>query len=258
MTGMQLARMTWQENREAVARCTAVLVPVGSVEQHGPHLPVDNDTFCAARLAELIAEEAGRQGIVVAVAPAIPLGVSGHHMAFPGTVTLRPRVFEEVVGDVGASLARHGWKRLLFVNGHGGNSHALASAIARLAEDYPGVLFLLHEWWNLIADRLGDILEVGLFHACEGETSFAMAVGQRVLGDRLQAELPRAKSRFLSFNMLEPSLKVGFPLPPMERITKSGVVGDPTKASAAKGEAMIHEAVERTMLLLKEMARDAG
>lgn len=250
----QLHRMTWEENEEAIGRSAVVLVPVGSTEQHGPHLPVNNDAYCAEELSLRIAEAAAQEGLKVAVGPSIAFGVSGHHMGFPGTVTLRPHLFEEVVYEVGSSLLKHGWKRLVFVNGHGGNSNALMAAIGRLANDYPDAIVVLHEWWTLIGDKLRDILEVGLFHAGEGETSLSMALGQRVLEDRMKREIPISSSKFISFNLLESVFKVGFPLPPMHRISRSGVVGDPTKASQAKGEAMLREVLARTMILLRELA----
>lgn len=252
----QLHQMTWEENKEAIERSGAVLVPVGSTEQHGPHLPINNDIYCAEKLSLTIADAAAQEGLEVAVGPSIAFGVSGHHMDFPGTVTLRRHLFEEVVYDVGSSLLKHGWKRLVFVNGHGGNSSALMAAVERLAHDYPDAVVVLHEWWILIGDKLRDILEVGLFHACEGETSLSMALGQKVLEDRMKPEIPLSPSKFISFSFLENVFKVGLPLPPMRQISKSGVVGDPTKASRAKGEAILREVLARTMILLRELTED--
>ncbi|MCR4398237.1 MAG: creatininase family protein [Firmicutes bacterium] len=249
-----ISRLTWEENRELVRDAPAVLVPVGSTEQHGPHLPVDNDAFCAEALARRIAEEAGRRGRIVAVSPPVAFGVSEHHMGFPGTIALRPRVFEDMVYDIGASLLRHGWRAVVFVNGHGGNSSALASAAERLAHSFPEALVLVHEWWQLLGDRLREILEDSLCHGCEGETSLSLALGQRVLGDKARREMPPLASKFFAVNMLAPRLKIGFPLPPMNRLTRSGVIGDPTKATVDKGEAIVREVVSRTILLIDEIA----
>lgn len=247
-----IEELTWEENRDLQRTATAILVPVGSTEQHGPHLPVNNDAYCAKALACQIAQESDRRGIQVAVSPPVVFGVSGHHMAFSGTITLRPRVFEEVIYNIGASLFRHGWKAVIFVNGHGGNSTSLASAIAHLADDYPDGIVLLHEWWHLIADRLPEILEGNLCHACEGETSISLALGQRVLVDRACCETHEVSSRF--FNLSSPGLTIGFPIPPLHRVTRSGVIGDPTKATTEKGNQMIQEVLSRSMLLMEEIA----
>lgn len=247
-----IEQLTWEENRDLEHRATAILVPVGSTEQHGPHLPVNNDAYCAKALACQIAEESDRRGIQVAVSPAVVFGVSGHHMAFSGTISLRPHVFEEVIYDIGASLFRHGWKAVIFVNGHGGNSTSLSSAIAHLADDFPDAIVLLHEWWHLVADRLPEILEGNLCHACEGETSISLALEQRVLVERAHREVHEIASRF--FNLSTPDLTIGFPIPPLHRVTRSGVIGDPTKATMEKGNQIVDEVLSRSMLLMKEIA----
>lgn len=252
----RLAELTWEENRDLIRDAVAVLIPVGSTEQHGPHLPVNTDAFCAGVLAWRIVEEADRQGIWAGVAPAIVFGVSGHHMSFPGTIALSPRLFEDLSYEVASSLLKHGWRAVVFVNGHGGNSAALSMAAARLAEAYPRAVILVHEWWQLIADRLGDILEGDVCHACEGETSLSMALGQRVIGDRARPEMPRIFPKLLRLGMRETAFRVGFPPPRFDRITRSGVLGDPTKASVPKGEAIVREIISRSVLLLRELVAE--
>lgn len=252
---MQLDEMTWEENREAISQSLAVLVPVGSTEQHGPHLPVNNDVFCAARLAAAIAAAARTEGMTVAVATALPFGVSEHHMAFPGTISLRRETLVEVLCDVGSSLLRHGWKALVFVNGHGGNSGALHQAAGVLASRFPDALVIVHEWWHLIIDKLRGILTTGLCHACEGETSLSLALGQRVLEERMVSEIPPRSSQFSSWNLLDRVFALGLPSLPVHAISSSGVIGDPRAASREKGEAIIREVVDRSLLMLREIAQ---
>ncbi len=114
MDRVWLQDMTWEEVSEAVSRSKGVvLLPIGSVEQHGLHLPLGNDTYVAIALAEDAAERTG-----VPVAPPIWYGWSPHHMAYPGSVTIRPELLIELVYDVISSLSRHGFKKFIIINGH--------------------------------------------------------------------------------------------------------------------------------------------
>jgi len=113
MSQVWLHHLTWEEFREALERVKVVVIPIGSVEQHGTHLPLGTDTFVASALAEDAAEKAG--AIVI---PPIWYGWSPHHMAFPGTITLRAEILIEVLYDILSSLARHGTRRFVILNGH--------------------------------------------------------------------------------------------------------------------------------------------
>lgn len=109
-----LQDMTWEDAREKMAEArNTVIVPVGSTEQHGFHLPLGSDTYVAITLAEDGARAAG-----VAAAPPVWFGWSPHHMVLPGTVTVRPEILTELLYDILASLRRHGWDRFVLVNGH--------------------------------------------------------------------------------------------------------------------------------------------
>lgn len=118
--------MIWTEVERAGRR--VVIVPLGSLEQHGPHLPLDTDTRIAVAVAR--AAGAGRDG--VAVAPAIAFGSSGEHDAFPGTLSIGTPALTEMLVELGRDASRH-WGGLLLVNGHGGNHEAVSAAVGRLA-----------------------------------------------------------------------------------------------------------------------------
>jgi creatinine amidohydrolase len=128
---MQLALSTWQEVEEYLRGSVGVIVPIGSVEQHGPNGLIGTDHLCA----EVVAKGVG-DAIGCAVAPTLAYGMSQHHLAFAGSVTLRPSTLMLVVRDVVRSLAVHGFRRFFFINGHGGN---VASVTAAFDEIYASV-----------------------------------------------------------------------------------------------------------------------
>ncbi|MBF0334026.1 MAG: creatininase family protein [Alphaproteobacteria bacterium] len=146
---MRLALLTWPEVAAHLERSDAVIVPIGSTEQHGPTGVIGTDALCAEAVALGVGEAAG-----ALVAPVIAVGMAQHHMAFPGTITLRPSTLIAVVRDVAASLARHGFRRFFFVNGHGGNIASLQAAFseihaeASLAGRDGGLAFAIHNWWD--------------------------------------------------------------------------------------------------------------
>lgn len=147
-----------------------VAVPVGAIEQHGPHLPVDTDIVSAA--AVTLAAARRTDAVTVLVAPGLPVGFSPHHLSSPGTISLRLATFAAMVRDVAVSLADSGFPRVMFVNGHGGNAAPLRAIVGELITDgYPvGAVdyFAPSEaaWTPLLA---GALKRVG--HACEFETA---------------------------------------------------------------------------------------
>jgi creatinine amidohydrolase len=135
-----LPHMTWAEVEEALTRTDMVIIPVGSIEQHGKHLPLGSDIIAALEVSKLIAQEAD-----LLVAPAVLAGISGHHMGFPGTITLSPETFEAVLYETASSLISHGFGKIVFYNGHGGNSTSLANVIQRINQTTPATAVDLAE-----------------------------------------------------------------------------------------------------------------
>src|SRR6266700_919011 len=180
MTEHLLERMTWPEVDERIkAGVDAVLIPIGSTEQHGPHMPLDTDCFIARSLAGRAADLAHDEGLSVLVAPTLNVTLSWYHMQFPGSVRLSTTTFLQVFREVCDSLTQHGFENLIAVNGHGGNAAALTVAVNHVTETTGRRVFLV-QWWELAADVLGAI-EGPMIHAEEAETSIALALGQRVL-----------------------------------------------------------------------------
>ena len=148
---MILALSTWPEIEAWLSRCKTVVIPIGSNEQHGPTGLLGTDWLCP----EIIAHEAHRRGGDILVAPTFNIGMAQHHLGFPGTISLRPSTFQAAICDWVASLSRHGFERIYFLNGHGGN---IASIEAAFSEAYAKYSFAakscpfmlkLRSWWQL-------------------------------------------------------------------------------------------------------------
>jgi creatinine amidohydrolase len=127
--------MTWEEAKQAYANCDFVALVTGSHEQHSTHLPLLTDSLIGEYFGKLLVEEAESQGIKIVLLPALWLGYSEEHANFPGTITLNPKTLESILVDIARSLHRHGVKRILFINSHGGNVPVLSLALDRIERD---------------------------------------------------------------------------------------------------------------------------
>ncbi|HET8588124.1 MAG TPA: creatininase family protein [Nakamurella sp.] len=168
-----------------------VLIPLGSIEQHGPHLPVCVDTAVVSHLVDRAAQLAAEQ-IPVVVTPTLPFGFANHHLAFGGTISIDLPVYLDVLTSIGRSLAVDGFRRILFINGHGGNDAPVRAVGDRLVHELGlDVLAGGTSYWTCAADALRDLdLDVGPVpgHAGGFETSCLMALRpDLVRTDRLPA-----------------------------------------------------------------------
>ncbi|MEM8904533.1 MAG: mycofactocin biosynthesis peptidyl-dipeptidase MftE [Actinomycetota bacterium] len=189
-----------------------LLVPLGSTEQHGPHLPLDTDTRIAAAIATAAADRDD-----VLVAPALPYGASGEHAGFPGTVSIGTEALHLVLVELVRSLGPE-VRRTVFVNGHGGNHEAVSSAVELLRSEGHHV----DAWWPKVPG--GDA------HAGETETSLLLAIAPEVVRDELAeagTTAPLAE--------LMPELRRGG----LVAVSPNGVLGDPSGASAERGRATL-------------------
>lgn len=170
----RLAEMSWVEIEDYLKRDDRVILPLGATEQHGRHLGVGTDHLEAEAIALGTGEKAN-----VAIAPTLCYGMSHAHLSFTGTMSLRPTTLIAVVEDLFRSLYRHGFRRVLVVNGHGGNEAALASALHLVADDLRDLRVKTFQWWTdqesyrVVTDALGP--QQGS-HATAGETAFMLAI----------------------------------------------------------------------------------
>ncbi|TFH88514.1 creatininase family protein [Billgrantia azerbaijanica] len=163
---MRLQHATWQEVEAYLQRSTGIILPIGSTEQHGPNGLLGTDAICPETIAWALGERHD-----VLVGPTQNLGMAQHHLAFPGTISLRPSTLVAVLRDTILSLARHGFTHLFFLNGHGGNIASVNAAFAevlaeRSLQRQGGQLELtLHNWF---AGRRGRELAESLYGDAEG------------------------------------------------------------------------------------------
>jgi creatinine amidohydrolase len=207
-------------------------VPLGATEQHGPHLPFATDTWIADALALRLAARFPE----LVVCPTVPFGCSREHMAFPGTIDLEPATLAAVLGDVVASLARHGFAGVFVFSAHGGNYAELAALVPTLRASVPGVAVAAFTNLDALAATIARVAadaglapEVAGHHAGEAETSMLMALRPESI--RCEALAPGHTAVVADPQRLfYPSLRDTAP---------SGTVGDPGAASASRAEAYL-------------------
>jgi creatinine amidohydrolase len=247
MTSVLWQDLTAEELREKAARDAVVVLPVASMEQHGPHLPVGVDTILCGGVCKLAAERAG--DVEVVVSPTLWCGMAEHHMAFGGTFTFDIPTYRAVLLALLKSLERHGFHRVVIVNGHGGNIAALAAFLPDFARE-TSLSIRATTYFLLAQEAMAPFMDdqVSVLHACEVETSMMMVLAPETVR---QERLPDA------FGMLGAELTaltrptVG-QYKPFREMTETGVIGDARKATAEKGKAFLDAAADALAKLLSE------
>jgi len=249
--GTAFEKLTWPEVNEWVKKDPVVLLPVGQVEQHGPALPLDTDMVGIVKICELAAKEEPELFLVM---PPVYYGFSEHDKDFPGTISIKHNNLIGYCYDICESLVRHGFKRILIVNGHGGNRPIL-DIVSRLIVANTEALAATVDVWNLSREEMRQQRESGLggmSHACEYEASIYLACGEEYVRPELFVKEmgDGSKLRWFSGDLTKDSLvkmmnKSG-------RITKTGVCGDSTVATREKGIIFMSAAVKNLIDLGKE------
>ncbi len=248
LTEYRYNRLTWPEVNEAIAAQKLVLLPTGSTEQHGRHLPLDTDVF----LCESVCLEVGRRAADrVLVLPPISYGLNLHHIDFPGTIHIEPETFIAFCLNITKSVAYHGFQKILLVNGHGSNT-PLVDLVARKTVLQTRSLCFATGYYQFLLEAFASIRETPVMaHADEFETSLYLHLApERVQMDKAVEDNDRM-GKFVSSDSTS-----NYPVRFNDywgRWTKTGVHGDPTKASAAKGKVLFEAAVSGLLRVVDEL-----
>jgi creatinine amidohydrolase len=223
------------------------VLPIGSTEPHARHLAYGTDFFAVERFAEQLVEEANRRGARCILLPTMPFSTNVNLDDCPWAMSLRPRTLLEFVRDVVDSVVRQGVRKVLVINGHGGNTGTLMSGLREL-HGRCGAFVALAEQWAASSDVEAEVKETDESgHACEIETSVMLHLcPEHVTMEAAEPTRTRktifSQRRGLSF------------VSPWHAYTVNTGIGDPTKATAEKGRRMIEAAVDRLATTLKELS----
>ena len=234
-----------------ISKDLPVVIPLAALEQHGAHLPVFTDSML---LGEIVRRSATRLQTEALFAPLMWLGNSDHHLDFSGTLSAAPRVYLDLLNGLAENFVQHGFRRLVFLNGHGGNDVPGKQAVFELRQRHRlrrDVLFLFATYWNLGSrpkevDHTLSQDEIG--HACEWETSMMLRLGPHLVGEYQQAA----------------PVEFGTPFTPATRgwitreRTTSGHIGQPNLASPEKGETLFRLFTDDVVSFLERVARWDG
>ncbi|RPI90876.1 MAG: creatininase family protein [Planctomycetaceae bacterium] len=249
-TEYRYEKLTWPEINDAVDLGKVCIVPCGSVEQHGPHLPLDVDIVCPCGIARGAGQALPAKILVL---PVVAYGYTGHVLDFPGTINGNYTTFIEQVLDITRSLAYHGFKKILLLNGHGSNMPNLDLA-ARRTNLETDAECVVTAWWNLLTvDKTflpswrESKFPGGCAHACELETSLYLYLDEdNVRKDKIKSGDISFNNDGSPFNWVDlfgagPATVVSW----TSSYTDTGVLGEAELASKEKGERAYLEAVKQ-------------
>lgn len=245
---MKLAYQTWREVERYLAGAQGIVIPIGSTEQHGPNGLIGTDAICAEHMAWRAGELAG-----ALVAPTVSVGIAGHHMAFAGTMSHTPSVLIGVLREQVAALASHGFRRFLFINGHGGNIATVNAAFAeihalRWQAGAPGLRCRLANWW--------DVPEVGeLARRFYGDADGSHATASEVAVTRFL--LPEHCKDVDMEPKVAPQGAIHDAIDFRRRFPDGRIGSDPSLSTAAHGEELFAAAAKGLAAIYRDfMAED--
>ncbi|MFN0195456.1 MAG: creatininase family protein [Planctomycetaceae bacterium] len=224
---MNLTDMTWPQVR-ALSPDTPIVIPVAALEQHGHHLPLFTDSMLLGEVLRRVGETMHDNVVFV---PLMWLGNSHHHMEFPGTLSAEPRLYLDLLNNLAENLLQHGFRRLVFINGHGGNDNPGKQAIFELRQRHrlrSDLLLLFTTYWDHSKPNAGrsDLVQDWMGHACEWETSMILRLAPQLVGELSQLEdIPSEYGFGKAYR--------GWI---MRERTTPGHIGMPRHATAEKGE----------------------
>jgi creatinine amidohydrolase len=240
--------MTFPELRQVSRAGALVLAPIAAVEQHSRHLAVLTDTVLVTGVAEAVER---RLPDSVALLPTLWFGASHHHLRFGATLSASVDVHIDLLCDLLTPLLDDGWRRVLLLNGHGGNIDTMQTALRRLQPRYRDRILAAASYWDLAAAELAALAEgprKSMGHACEFETSMMLALRpDLVRREQIRDDPPREEAALRGLYLAED----------MKQRTNHGAVGYPELATAEKGRAFLGAAVERTVEVVEALLKRA-
>lgn len=245
---------TSPEIEEAILQNAVVLLPIGQVEEHGPHLPVGTDTFIAEGVAQRVAEALEGE-VPVLLMPAVWSAFSVDAVGkWPGLVKLRTRTMIDLVHDIVASLLRQGFRKILLMNGHGNNPGILDVALRELADEFDSTPVLANIW-TFSAESFSRVRRSapgGAIHADEYETAMILALGYPVnMSKAPGGESFRFESKFRARDNFSGKNMVTWSTWKLQQ-SQTGVYGDPTVATVETGEIVLEDTVQKFSELVRE------
>lgn len=231
---MKFQEMTSSQLASVDREKTMVMLPIAAVEQHGPHLPTGTDTIICEAVAEAVEQV---RADTILLLPTVWLGASSHHLRFGATLTAELASFTTTLVEIATSLLGDGYRRLMLLNGHGGNIDPMRVALRELQPEFPDTLLTAGCYWSPAGDAIVKLLDgddkfVG--HACEFETSLIM---------HLRPELVDRESVATAGPWLPDQVQGMFVCRDMHQRTQAGATGRADLATAAKGAALFEAVV---------------
>ena len=248
------AEMTWPEIRDVAAEDRVVVIPVGTIEDHGPHLPVDTDVRIIDAICSRACAAAPETTVLM---PVVTHGYSPHHSDFPGSINIRWNVFVEHLIDITRSLAQHGFRRIIIANGHGSNMPLVNIAARLTIVEHPKVICC--DYMYLQTPKALDLIRTvresefpgGMAHACELETSIYLVLAPELVQmDKAEKDLNQPPSDYFYMDWFDGP---GSMMEYWSTLTKTSTMGDPTLATARKGEVLLKGAVDELLMVVGEM-----
>jgi creatinine amidohydrolase/Fe(II)-dependent formamide hydrolase-like protein len=243
-----LGEMTTDDAKRKFARCDVAILPVGSLEQHGHHLPLDTDTFDVYWLSQEVAKRTKPPRPTVC--PPINYGVSYHHMDFPGTISISSETLTNMIYEICISLIQHGVNKVLILNGHGGNIPALSSAAIRVNTETNA--FICIDTGNVATTIRHKLMKTkNDVHAGECETSTSLANREHLVRmNKIRKPTLKFYSKYLQFGSDCAIFKCR-----IKDISNTGVIGDPTKATKQKGTIFWATVIKNLVELIEHLKK---
>lgn len=251
------AEKTWEELTVAIERNTLILFPIGTVEEHGMHLPVNTDAIIAQEVTRLIAERILRD-IPILVLPTVWSGYSAKEMMrWPGTIRISTRTFMDMIFGVCSSLIAMGFKKIILINNHGHHTELLGVVVREIADAYD-VHMALTDVAKMGAESMKKVRKSelgGCLHGCEWETAMMLALNQRVIMDKVTKEdTMKYHSKFYPGDAFAANKLVFWSTWGIQK-SKTGIYGDPTVATKETGLVVLEAIINNYLEFIKEFYR---